>query len=169
MRILALRRVVPVLLIAMMALAAPALGQAPESRPTPRGERIIEAFLIWRLVDELDLSEQQVVRVLPRIKALKNIRFELGRRVPRLLREIRQINAQTPRNEDLLAAKVAELNGLRAELEGRRRRELQGIAAVLHPDQQAKFAFIQESFETQTLRLLEEMRRIVEDPSTVRR
>lgn len=161
------RRVIPALLIGVLVLAVPALGQ--EIRATPRGERIIEAFLIWRLVDELDLTETQIVRIFPRIKALKNIRFEMGRRVPPLMREIRVLTAQTPRNEDLLHGKVAELNQLRAEMEARRRRELQAIAAHLTPEQLGKFALIQETFEAQTLRLLEDMRRIAEEGPGVRR
>jgi hypothetical protein len=169
MRGLVLRRFMPAALIAVVALAVPALGQSPDVRPTLRGERVIEAFLIWRLVDELDLSEAQIARIFPRIKALKNVRFEMGRRVPQLLQEIRQLRAQSPRNDDLLQIKVAELNQLRADLEARRRRELQGIGGALNPEQQAKFAFIQEHFEAQTLRLLEEIRRIVDEEPRIRR
>jgi hypothetical protein len=164
-----LRRLAPAVLIAVIALAVPALGQSPDVRPTPRASRLIEAFLIWRLVDELDLSDQQIARIFPRIKALKDIRFEMGRRVPQMLREIRALQAQSPRNEELLQIKVVELNQLRADIEARRRRELQGIAAALTPEQQAKFAFIQEHFEVQTLRLLEEMRRVLGEEPRVRR
>ena len=103
-----MRRVIPIALIAMVALSLPAVGQ--EIHPTPRGERIIEALLIWRLVDELDLSEGQIVRVFPRIKALKDIRLEMGRRVPPLLREIRQMTRQLPRDDDAIRIKVVELN-----------------------------------------------------------
>lgn len=163
----AARHLVPALLVAVLALALPAVGQEPQ--PTPRGGRIIEAMLIWRLVDELDLTEAQIVRIFPRIKTLKTIRIEMGRRVPPLLREIRQLTAQQPRDDEAIRIKVTELNLLRAEMEARRRRQLQLIAAVLSPEQLAKFAVIQETFEAETLRLLEEMRRIAEDQAPVRR
>lgn len=162
-----MRRFAPALLVVVMALALPAVGQEPQ--PPPRGERIIEAIFIWRLVDELDLTEGQIVRILPRLKALKTIRIEMGRRVPVLRREIRQLSAQQPRDEEAIRAKVAELNLLRAEMESGRRRQLQMIAAVLTPEQQAKFALIQETFEMDVLRLLEEMRRIVEEQPPPRR
>lgn len=163
----AVRRFAPALLVVMMAMALPAVGQEPQ--PPPRGERIIEAIFIWRLVDELDLTEGQIMRILPRLKALKTIRVEMGRRVPGLRREIRQLSAQQPRDEEAIRVKVAELNLLRAEMESGRRRQLQLIAAVLTPEQQAKFALIQETFEMDTLRLLEEMRRIVEEQPPPRR
>ncbi|MDI6771999.1 MAG: hypothetical protein QME77_05365 [bacterium] len=162
----AARRLAPALLVVMMAMALPAVGQEPQP---PRGERIIEAIFIWRLVDELDLTEGQIIRILPRLKALKTIRMEMGRRVPVLRREIRQLSAQQPRDEEAIRVKVAELNLLRAEMESGRRRQLQMIAAVLTPEQQAKFALIQETFEMDTLRLLQEMRRIVEEQLPPRR
>lgn len=160
------RRLAPALLVVMMAMALPAVGQEPQP---PRGERIIEAIFIWRLVDELDLTEGQITRVLPRLKALKTIRMEMGRRVPVLRREIRQLSAQQPRDEEAIRVKVAELNLLRVEMESGRRRQLQMIAAVFTPEQQAKFALIQETFEMDTFRLLQEMRRIVEEQPPPRR
>ncbi len=160
MRALPARTVALGLLVAAVALVVPAAGQEPS--PTPRGGRVIEALLIWRLVDELDLSEVQIARVFPVMKALKGIRMEMGRRAPRLMREIRHLSAQQPRDEELIRAKVSELNALRADAEAKRRGQLQAIGAVLTPEQMAKFAIIQETFEHDTLRLLEEIRRIAE-------
>jgi Spy/CpxP family protein refolding chaperone len=157
------------LLVLLAALTLPGIGRGQEAQPTPRGERLIEAFLIWRLVDELDLTEKQIVRIFPRVKALKNIRVEMGRRVPPLVREIRQLTASNPRDEDALRLKVAELNLLRAQTETRRRRELDLIASVLTPEQLGKFALIQETFEADTLRLLRDMRRIIDDQNPNRR
>lgn len=158
-----MRRFLGSALIVMLALVMPVMGQEPVV--TPRGERIIEALLIWRLVDELNLSEGQIARIFPRIKALKDIRLEVGRRVPPLVRELRVLVAQTPRDEDAIRIRVSELNQLRAQMEMRRRRQLQAMASVLSVDQMGRFALIQESFETDTLRLLEEMRRVIEDQS----
>lgn len=160
MRALPARTLALGLLVALLALVVPAAGQ--EVSPTPRGGRVIEALLIWRLVDELDLNESQIARVFPVMKALKGIRIEMGRRVPRLIREVRHLSTQQPRDEELIRAKVNELNLLRADAEAQRRRQLQAIGAVLTPEQMAKFALIQETFEHETLRLLEEIRRIAE-------
>ncbi|MCL6553913.1 MAG: hypothetical protein K6W08_12455 [Firmicutes bacterium] len=161
------RRFAAGVLLVLLALTLPAIGQ--EAHPTPRGERIIEAFLIWRLVDELDLTEGQIARIFPRVKALKSIRLEMGRRVPPLLREIRRLTAAPVRDEEAIRLKVNELNLLRAQMEARRRRELELIAQALAPEQLAKFALIQETFEAETLRLLEHMRRIAEDQPPGRR
>jgi len=154
-------RLIPIALIVMVALSLPAVGQ--EIHPTPRGERIIEALLIWRLVDELDLTDAQIARIFPRVKALKDIRLEMGRRVPPLLREIRVMMRQVPRDDESIRIKVTELNQLRVDMETRRRRQLQGIATMLTPEQLGKFALIQEAFEVETLRLLQEARKVAEE------
>lgn len=66
------------------------------------------------------------------VRALKAIWLEMGRRVPPLLREIRQLLAQQPRDDETIKLKVAELNQLRV---------------------------------VETLRLLEEARRVAEEQS----
>jgi len=81
------------------------------------------------------------------------------------VREIKQLAAQQPRDDEAIKIKVAELNLLRAEMEAKRRRQLQLIAAALTPEQLAKFALIQETFEVDTLRLLDEARRVAEEQS----
>jgi Spy/CpxP family protein refolding chaperone len=161
------RRLLVGLLVSVVALTLPAGAQ--EIRPTPRGERIVEALLIWRLVDELDLTEGQIAQIFPRIKALKSIRIEMGRRVPPLLREIRHLTRAQPRDDEAIRLKVAELNLLRSQMEARRRQQLHLIAQVLTPEQLGKFALIQETFEAETLRLLHEMLRIAEEQSPGRR
>lgn len=143
-------------------LALPALGQAPTPLPDERVGRIIEALLIWRLVDELELTDQQIARLFPRIKALKEIRLELGRRKRVLEADLRQLLRQRPTNQEAIRLKLAELNDLRAEIERRRQQVLRQIGAILTIEQQAKFALIAERFEAETLRLLEEVRRLVE-------
>ncbi|MDR7420802.1 MAG: hypothetical protein QN178_18045, partial [Armatimonadota bacterium] len=80
-----------------------------------------------------------------------------------LVREIRQLTRAVPRDDEAIRARVAELNQLRRETEVRRRQHLQAIAEVLTPEQLGKFALIQETFESETLRLLEDMRRVAED------
>jgi hypothetical protein len=147
--------------VGVLILTLPALGQ-PTPQHEERAGRIIEALLIWRLVDELNLTEQQIARLFPRIKALKALRLELGRRKRALELELRFALQQRPPDEEVIRAKVAELDALRAGIVQRRQRVLRQISAILTLEQQGKFALIQERFEAETLRLLEEVRRLVE-------
>ncbi len=108
------RRAAVVVLAALIALTIPAAaGRGPRD---VRAERIIEALLVWRLVDELNLNEQQIARIFPRIKALKELRIELGRRKITLLRELRDLMQQQPRNEAEIQARITELDQLRGQI-----------------------------------------------------
>jgi len=149
-----------VLVAALIALTIPATaGRGPRD---PRVERIIEALLVWRLVDELNLNEPQIARIFPRIKALKELRIDLGRRKIMLQRELRDLMTQQPRNEEEIQARITELDQLRGQIEFRRQGILREINAALTLEQRAQFALIAETFEADTIRMLEELRLIVE-------
>ena len=156
-----LRRALPMLGLALL-LTLPAWSAPPRPVRDPRTERVIEALLIWRLVDELSLTDQQIARIFPRIKALKDLRIDLGIRRVVLQRELRALVREQPRDEDLIRAKIAELDALRSRIERERERILQEIHAALTVEQRARFAIIQETFEAETIRTLEEVRRMIE-------
>ena len=157
-----LRRAVPIVGLALL-LTLPAWSAPPRPVRDPRTERIIEALLVWRLVDELTLTDQQIARVFPRIKALKDLRIELGIRKVILQRELRALAREQPRNEDLIRSKIADLDALRLRIERERERILQEIHGALTVEQRARFAVIEETFEAETIRTLEEVRRIIEE------
>jgi len=144
-------------------LTLPAAGGPPRMQRDPRAERVIEALLIWRLVDELNLTDQQIARIFPRIKALKELRIHLGIRKVMLQRELRALLRQQPRDEELIRAKIAELDELRARIELERGQVLRDIHAALTVEQRAQFTLIQETFEAETIRTLEEVRQLVEE------
>lgn len=151
-------------LAALLAVGVPAASQVPPPRD-PRSERIIESLLIWRLVDELNLTDQQIARIFPRIKALKDARLDLGRRKVQLQQELRALLQTQPRDDEKIHAKVAELDQLRTQIQQRRGRALREIDSVLNLEQRARFALIQDTFEANTLRMLEEIRRLVDQQS----
>lgn len=157
-----MRRHAALAAVVVALLALPALGQAPTALPDERVGRIIEALLVWRLVDELDLSDQQIARIFPRIKTLKEIRLDLGRRKRALEADLRNLLRQRPPDQEAIKLKLTELNDLRVDIERRRQQVLRQIAASLTLEQQARFALIAERFEAETLRLLEEVRRLAE-------
>lgn len=154
---------VPLMLGLALLLTLPAWAAPPRPMRDPRTERVIEALLIWRLVDEVRLNDQQIAHIFPHIKALKDLRIELGIRRVVLQRELRALVREQPRNEDLIRAKIADLDALRSRIERERERILQDIHAALTLEQRARFALIEETFEAETLRTLEDVRRSVEE------
>lgn len=157
-----LRRRAGLLVLAAILLAGvPAASQTPPPRD-PRAERVVEALLIWRLVDDLNLTDQQIAHIFPQIKSLKETRLVLGRRKLQLETELRALLQAQPRDEAKIRAKVAELDQLRIQIIGRREGALREINNGLSVEQRARFALIQETFEANTIRMLEEVRRLIE-------
>lgn len=150
---------VGVLLAAVVLVAA---GSAVAQRPkAERAERVMEALLVWRLVDELDLSQEQVCRILPPLRALKQARLTFGRKRMELVREIRALLQEQPAHRERVQAKVRELEAARQEFHRRRGEALEQIRSALTSEQRVRFALIQEAFERETLSLLGDVEHFV--------
>lgn len=152
---------VAVIVVACVLVASGA-ALAQRAVPAERAARILEALLIWRLVDDLNLTDAQIARIFPQIRALKNARLEFARRQRELREEIRGLLRQRPRNPELIEVKVAELQTVKTQFERRRAAILQRIQAALSVEQQARFVLIQETFEEDTVRLLNDLQRFIE-------
>jgi len=152
----------PLGLVAVLVVAA-ASAAAPQRLSAGRAERVLEALLVWRLVDELDLSEEQVCRVFPSLRALKHARLQFGQRRADLHREIRALLAERPVDRDRVEAKLRELRAAQEEFRQRRAEALDRIRAALTAEQRARFALIQDSFERETLSVLADVDRFVRE------
>lgn len=142
----------------VLAAAGPVAAQRLEAA---RAERVMEALLVWRLVDELDLSQEQVCRILPPLRALKQARLTFGRRRMELVREIRTLLREQPADRGRVEAKIRELQAARQEFHRRRGEALGQIRAALTSEQRVRFALIQEAFERETLSLLGDVEHFV--------
>ncbi len=145
--------------VVVMAAAGFAAAQRPPG--AERAERVLEALLVWRLVDELDLSQEQVCRILPAVRALKHARLTFGHKRMELVREIRALLRERPVDRERVEAKVRELEAARREFHRRRGEALDQIRAALTAEQRVQFALIQDAFERETLSLLGDVERFV--------
>lgn len=147
------------------ALVLGSVGWALAQRGSERAERVLEALLVWRLVDELDLTEEQVCKVLPPLRALKQARLVFGQRRSALHREIRALLADRTVDRERVEAKLRELRAAQQEFQQQRAEALERIRAALTPEQRARFVLIQDSFERETLSLLGDVERFVRSRS----
>jgi len=149
-------------LAAAVVLLAAAGNAAQRASLAARAQRILEALLVWRLVDELDLREDQIARIFPHLRALKYARIEFAERRLSAQREIHRLLAVRPVDRSQVEAQLRALEAAQAEFRRRRAAALAGIRTALTVEQQARFALIQETFERDTAALLEDVRRFVE-------
>lgn len=150
-------------LVAVAVLTFVAAARAtPRSDLGVRAQRILEALLIWRLVDELDLREEQIARIFPHLRALKYARIQFGERRLAAEGEIRRLLAARPVDRSQVEIQLKELEAAQAEFRRKRAAALAGIRAALTVEQQARFALIQDTFERETAALLRDVHRFVE-------
>ncbi len=148
---------------AVLSLVAGAGGWAVAQRRPERAERVLEALLVWRLVDELELTDEQICKVFPPLRALKHARLAFAYRRAALDRELRALLAERPPDRERVEAKLRELRAAQQEFRQVRAEALERIRSALTPDQRVRFALIQHAFERETLSLLGDVERFVQE------
>lgn len=151
--------------VAVLGLVAGVAGWAVAQRRPERAERVLEALLVWRLVDELELTDDQICKVFPPLRALKHARLAFAYRRAALDQELRVLLAERPPDRERVEAKLRELRAAQQEFRQLRAEALDRIRSALTPGQRARFALIQHTFERETLSLLGDVERFVRERS----
>ncbi|MDH4066382.1 MAG: hypothetical protein OEW19_18425 [Acidobacteriota bacterium] len=157
-------RIRGVLVVALLTLAAPALGQVggrlPSDRPAELGareiQRLFDAMLVSDAEQALDLSDKQFPEFLTRLRTLQETRrANLGQRL-RLMAELQRLS--NPRNlrpdEAALKQQLTALQELESRTAAELRRAYDAIDEVLDVRQQARFRVLEEQLERRKIELL---------------
>jgi len=145
--------------IAFLLLGGAAYVQ--RSYPPKRIARIVEALLIWRLTDELNLKENQIARIFSWVRQLKALRLELGRWNREIQEEIKELLRSEPQQSDLIRARVSELRVAREQFARRRNAVIARINSALTAGQQVRFLQIHDKFESDTIQFLQDLERFI--------
>jgi hypothetical protein len=144
-------------------LAQPAEPPAPrEERPMDQERREelkkrIELIWMWKLTEELDLTEAEGAKVFPLLRQYEEQKRELREENRRLVRELqRMIDAGASEGDLKRAIKALEEND-------RKRNKVQEegfgkLAKVLSVEKQARYIVFQEHFRREIHRLIREAR-----------
>lgn len=142
-----------------LALAGPVLAQpGPGGPPLTPTSRKLEALRIWRLTQDLDLSEDQAALFFPKIKEMRELRHEHRRMRRALLDDLEKLLAADPVDPTRLtpildSLETIEENQREAELSLRRE-----INAILSIEQQARLYVFEAGFDRQTRRVINQIR-----------
>ena len=145
--------------IVLVLLVAAGVGRAQPS-PGPGGKppnRKLEALRIWRLTQELDLSEDQSAQFFPKLKGLRELRQQHRAARRALLDELEARLKDEPVDPSALKPVLDSLaavdeNAWEAEL--RLHRE---IADLLTIEQQARLYIFEATFDRQARRVIRQI------------
>ncbi|MEO0137762.1 MAG: Spy/CpxP family protein refolding chaperone [candidate division WOR-3 bacterium] len=139
--------------------AFPVLLIFAQVRPEEKDPReIIEKVRIYKLTEELDLTEEQMTKLFPKLKAMRKDEQEFYRQRGTLIKELKNLLDEKADEGEILKIlnKLQELQKKRHETQ---LKEFEEIRQILTPIQQAKFIIFQEEFEREIRELIREVRR----------
>ena len=130
-------------LLVLLALATPALAQAP-AEPRPPGERLRQVFT-ERLRQGLQLTDEQAAQVVPKIEAIQRARSEGRREKLAAGRDLRQ--ALRDGSPDATIEKLlVRLDEADARRDQEIRARMKEVDAALSPRQRAELRFFIAKF-----------------------
>lgn len=132
------------------------LAQPSEKREP---KELIETLRIWRLTEELKLSEEQASKLFPKLRAMREAKREFRRERMEILKSMKkELKSEKPR-EKVLKEKIESLKrgekGFREKEEGLR----EEISRILTIEQQARLLVFQEKFDKEIRTLIRKVKR----------
>ncbi len=125
-------------------------------------ERVLRGVLtiyIWKMTEEIGLTEEQAAQVFPKIRETFRIRWQSAARRQRLLRLLEREIDSLPQQEHTLKQLLAQWEENEAKRYAAQQEMRQALTRVLTPEQQAKSLFFEEQFQGDLIRVIREIRR----------
>lgn len=126
-------------------------GERPQGPPSEQDfekiEKKVEAVRVWRMTEELSLSEEQVEKFMPLVSSIEQRRRDLFRDRRNVMKELRvYLDARSP-DEGKIREALAELEKHHDAMEGLRKEEIEAVKGHLSTEQQARYLVFQQEFQ----------------------
>lgn len=142
--------------VATGSLLAQQLRRRDQVGPAPV-EELVEGFYVSRLQEELALSDEQFVKILPVLRQSLRERREKAQRRARALNELRQLMDQGASEEEI-KKQVCEVDQAELDAATAQQKLASSVDPLLSPAQQAKWRIFQVSIEQRIRRMLDRSR-----------
>jgi Spy/CpxP family protein refolding chaperone len=148
-----MRRIIFTLLIILVASAAFAQPRGPRSwhgegdfdRPP---KEMVEAFRLFKLTEELELTESQTVKIYPLLAQTNKERESQHEALQAKMKELRDL-LDEEKVDDRKAAKLAmEIHNERMEVQARQHQMRSELLDLLDDEQKAKFIIFEHGFQS---------------------
>lgn len=151
------------LILPTLVLAQPQRGMRREAMRQQRMDRLkdtrdmIEDLRIVRMTKELNLTDQQLSKILPKMREIEAARREFHQKRMGLIKGLDdQLNAKAPEKD--LQAKLSEMDRLENDFQSKERETRKTMLGQLSVEQQARFFVFQEKFEREIRELIRDIK-----------
>ncbi len=144
-------RVIAVAILVGGILSSPLLAQPPKEK---RVREKIQMLRMWKLTEELDLTEKEAAELFPIFGKYDKKRARLHRQRRKLLEELRDLiqeGAPSARINEV----IRRLEDNYRALSRMREEEWEEVKRVLTPDQQARYILFHERFARDMWRMIQ--------------
>ena len=121
--------------------------------------KLVEIIRIWKLVDELELQEEQLVKFLPRFKEINNLRAKNYRLRRTTADELRKL-LETDSSEEKFKSTLSRARNATVDFRQKEKRLEDELYSILSVKQQAKFAVFQDSYYRDMRRLIGQLKEL---------
>ncbi len=153
------------LLVFVFLLAAQAVyAQRPSGRPFPeegKRERLreeIETMKMWKMLEALDLSQEQSDKFLPAWREMQKAQKIFREKKADLLKSLELVLGEERPDEGRIRDVFKQLEKERSQLEEVQQRFRQNTQEVLTVEQQAKLMLFEDRFEKRMMELIRQYR-----------
>ncbi len=138
--------------------------QGPRGRPAPplaeegvspaEIQRLFDAYVVMQAQQQLQLTDDQFLKFLARVKALQDVRRRGQVERGRLLQELRRLSQTAGQDDGQLRTDLKALSDLDLRVQTEVRQAMEGVDQVLGLRQQARFRVFEEQMERRKVELL---------------
>ncbi len=140
------------LLIAFLLVAGFGFSQEETSRE--KAEKMFDSVFSWRLVEEMNLSEQQLASFLTKFKESREIMRAQRQRKKEILQQLAELLKEKNVSSRQIEARLEEIDRLQEETHQRLKQVREEIKNILTPEQRARFLLTEERLSQEMVRVL---------------
>lgn len=119
-----------------------------------RASKMLETITLWKIVDGLKLSEEQLTKFLPNYRETRDLKKEYQEKRKKIAEELESILKEKKVSSRKIGAKLTQLDKL-VEEQWQKGRALQNkLKTILTPEQQAKYIFLQKQIGREMMQQL---------------
>ncbi len=139
-------------------------AQGPEGRRFPeegKRERLrqeIETMKMWKMLEVLNLSQEQSDRFLPAYRELQNQHKDFGEKRENLLRSLELALGEEKPDEAKIKDIFGQLEKERAQMDEAERKFRERTQQILTLEQQAKLMLFEDRFEKKMMEIIRQFR-----------
>jgi Spy/CpxP family protein refolding chaperone len=111
-----------------------------------KGWANISTLYLIRMVQVLDLTEEQTAKIIPMVNRVEKEKREMNRKIGLLMRELRATLRQQDGNEKELSRIMEEMKDLRMQVKNREEELQEFMEGILTVPQQAKYLIFVQDF-----------------------